>query len=117
MDSSGSCASTDCTNAPNTLTTPAACSAYRTGCITTGAGCVETTAACSAYKGTQTICNGFIGNSIPCTNPSTAAATDACIDKTCVMNTTAKSDAECAAWYPPTAGVANCVWKGNSGCV
>ena len=33
------------------------------------------------------------------------------------MNTTAKSDDECKTWYPPTSGVANCVWGGSSGCV
>ena len=78
--------------------------------MTNGAGCVESTVSCSGYKGTQIICNGFTGNNVPCTNTSTAAATDACSDRTCALNTISKSDAECKSW------LSTCVWKGTTGC-
>ena len=91
---------------------------YRKGCLTNGSGCVEPTVTCSGYKGTKTTCNNFIGNYLPCTNFSGALSTDNCVDRTCIMNTTARSDTDCTLWYPPnTDGSPNCVWNGSLGCV
>ena len=111
LNIASACSLLACSSAPATTTTNAACGTFRKGCLTNGAGCVESTVACSGYKGTQTTCNAFVGNSVPCTNTSTSVATDACINKTCALNTTAKNDADCKAW------ISTCVWGGSSGCV
>ena len=57
------------------------------------------------------------GSDGPCNNVLAAVTATACVLKTCLANTTATSDSACAAWYPPTGLVKNCIWNGSTGCI
>ena len=43
------CRLIECTDAPITISTIAACGLFLNGCVTTGKGCVTTLSACSSY--------------------------------------------------------------------
>ena len=51
-----SCAARVCREASNTLKDDASCNSYKTGCVTTGAGCIDVLSTCNSYTGTATTC-------------------------------------------------------------
>ncbi|CAD8071729.1 unnamed protein product [Paramecium sonneborni] len=104
----GACISKRCQD-NGTATTDADCKKFLDGCITTGKGCIDGTTKCSGQWGNQDGCKLLTGNGKPCWSLSLTTK-GACIDKTCTHNTTATTDADCAAFMK------GCVTK-RPGCV
>jgi len=55
------CRSRICKNAPTSNNTDTLCNAYKTGCVTTGKGCITIKSTCSSYSGTTITCIEYIG--------------------------------------------------------
>lgn len=54
------CKSRVCSEAP-ALNSNVTCSLYKSGCLTTGKGCIDQLGACSTYLGNTTTCLGYVG--------------------------------------------------------
>ena len=50
------CAARVCREAASTLKDDGSCGNYKSGCVSTGAGCIDVLGACSSYTGTATTC-------------------------------------------------------------
>ena len=61
----GTCRNRKCAD-NTTASSDLECTAFLSGCVTTGKGCIEKTASCTAYFGTTSSCANYIGNGIKC---------------------------------------------------
>ncbi|CAD8160881.1 unnamed protein product [Paramecium octaurelia] len=98
-----------CSDAPKSYNTDENCKAFLENCVTNSFGCISVFAQCNQYTGNQDTCINFRGNGIKCTSTSLIDA--ACIDVTCVSNTTATNQIQC------DDHMTGCQFQGNSGCV
>lgn len=80
------CKTRECVDADITINNDIECQSFKSGCFTTGKGCVSVKGLCSSYIGTANECASLIGSDGYCvkglesTNP---AAPSACRSKVC----------------------------------
>ncbi|CAK89346.1 unnamed protein product (macronuclear) [Paramecium tetraurelia] len=102
-----------------TSTSDTECAQYLKGCITKGTGCVDATSQCTVFKGLQTTCSKFMGNSGKdyCWNASNAVETASCQKKKCT-DISGKNNDECQSGMPvfKKGDDPFCVYDG-AGCV
>ncbi|CAD8176717.1 unnamed protein product [Paramecium octaurelia] len=106
---SGICRQRLCSDAPTTFTKDEDCNSFLENCVTNSQGCISSTAACNQYTGNKDTCINFKGNGIKCT--STSVSNAACIDVTCVSNTTATAQSQC------DDHMTGCKFQGTVGCI
>lgn len=75
------CSVMACTEASDSLSTDEDCNNFKSGCVTTGKGCISTRGTCSTYTGTNDTCEGYIGSDGNCKGTSDTDAK--CAAKVC----------------------------------